>query len=38
VVLALVLLLQAHSHLNSVVLEHVESVLPLPLLLLHVQP
>ena len=38
VVLALVLLLQAHSHLNSVVLEHVASVLPLPLLLLHVQP
>jgi hypothetical protein len=38
VVLALVLLLQVHSHLNSVVLEHVASVLPLLLLLLHVQP
>jgi hypothetical protein len=37
-VLALVLLLQVHSHLNSVVLEPVESVLPLLLLLLHVQP
>jgi hypothetical protein len=38
VVLALVLLPPVHSHLNSVVLEPVELVLPLQLLPLHVQP
>jgi hypothetical protein len=38
VVLALVLLPPEHSHLNSVVLEPVELVLPLQLLPLHVQP